>query len=197
MGQWLSGEDGRLIKFDWCSCPIVGREACAIAAVGRCSRNGDIGICINRRHLCRLPLPVLYIVLNDAQWVNPKVPQAKLASDGYSVLKYFGKLGPYDTFLPWLKICKCGCKGRWSPSVRQGSISTILRGAHVKFQSFYVFDIDNPTWKGTNNIGWTFSVIIDAIWKPSTDAAICFIRLWILGNVWSLLNRRPRTWAVK
>lgn len=68
--------------------PTVVYRKAALAAVSRIdSRDGELATLVYSVHFCRLFLPIIFVVLNNAQSINPEVGDLEVACHLYGVLQ--------------------------------------------------------------------------------------------------------------
>lgn len=77
------------------------RQEAVVRAAGADGGNGEVGRGVDALHHLRLALPVLFVVLHDAQRVNPEVPDPQAARDDDGVAKGPRQPGQLDRSLPY------------------------------------------------------------------------------------------------
>ena len=86
----------------------IFRDATATAIHGANRHNCQVRTWIYGRHFARLYLPIVRIILNNAQRVNPKKPNSKSPGDYYSMLKCLWELFHFDLTKSFWQVC-CNC----------------------------------------------------------------------------------------
>jgi len=67
--------------------PISFREASALVVARVGGGDGEERVAVDRSYFRRLDLPVGFVILNNAQRINPEVPDAEPARNSHGVSK--------------------------------------------------------------------------------------------------------------